>query len=55
MEERLIYLQIDEIKYRDGMWVLYGPYTAGFEGKTIMDAIQNAEKQLDKHLTTAST
>lgn len=51
LEERLIKLRIDEIRchpsYTRAPWAIYGPYTAPFEGRTILEAVEVAEKQFN--------
>jgi hypothetical protein len=44
IEDRLLALSIDEIKYRNGQWDLLGPYIAPFSGPTISEALNAAEK-----------
>lgn len=50
LEERLKFLEIDEIKYRSSKWLLMGCYTSYFSGDTILEALENAEKILGRKL-----
>lgn len=47
IEQQLIDLQIDEIRIRNGQFILSGPYSGSFYGKNFKEAIADAHRQLE--------